>query len=328
MCNLHLGKLEPVDVRKVWQNEASEFTPWLAQEDNLAMLGETIGLELELQEQEKPVGPYRADLLCRDTTADQWVLIENQLDGTDHRHLGQLLTYAAGLEAVIIVWIAEAFNDEHRAALDWLNEVTDERISFFGLEIELWRIGESDIAPKFNVVCEPNEWTKGSGDGNGPAVGNAARLEFWREFRAFALEREPKLKPRKATSKARLVFQTGRKGVSWHTRITQLKGGMLGISLSIRGKHAKLYFDILKAQQEEIEAALDVPVDWVASHGQKIYQIRTQTQGKIEDRDQWLQYREWLLKMLLHFQEVFSQRIASLPTAPDSEADNEYDDDE
>jgi len=328
MAHTFLGKLEPVDVKTVWENEASDFTPWLAQEDNLALLSETIGLELELQEQEKQVGRYRADLLCRDTTTDQWVLIENQLEKTNHRHLGQLLTYAAGLEAVTIVWIAQAFNDEHRAALDWLNEITDERFNFFGLEIESWRIGESEIAPKFNVFCKPNEWTKGGGGGAVPDEDNATRLEFWKEFREFALKQEPRLKPRKATSKARLIFQTGRKGVSLHTRITQLKGGMLGVSLSIRGKHAKAYFEVFKAQQQEIETELRVPVDWVASHGQKIYQVRTQTPGKIEDHDKWPQYRDWLLKTLVHFQRVFADRIAALPVVSTREADEEYADDD
>ena len=150
-----LGRLKKVELREGWVSEAADFTPWLAQDDNLALLGETIGIELELESQEKEVGPFRADILCKDTTTDQWVLIENQLERTDHTHLGQLLTYASGLNAVSIVWIAERFTEEHRATLDWLNEHTDEKINLFGLEIELWQIGDSAIAPKFNVVCHP-----------------------------------------------------------------------------------------------------------------------------------------------------------------------------
>lgn len=124
-----LGRLEKVDLRIVWTHEANHFTPWLAQENNLALLGDTIGLDLELSSREQSVGPYRADIVCKDTITDSWVLIENQLERTDHTHLGQLLTYAAGLDAVTIVWIAPRITDEHRAALDWLNEVTDERIN-------------------------------------------------------------------------------------------------------------------------------------------------------------------------------------------------------
>lgn len=121
MDNL-LGRLHRVDLRTVWTNEATSFTPWLSQPENLALLGEAIGCELSLEGQEQNVGPFRADLLCKDASSDRWVLIENQIERTDHGHLGQLLTYAAGLQAVTIIWIAARFTDEHRAALDWLNE--------------------------------------------------------------------------------------------------------------------------------------------------------------------------------------------------------------
>ena len=155
-----LGRLEKVELRTAWSSESGDFTPWLAMDENLELLGDTIGLDLELEAQEKSVGPFRADILCKETTTGNWVLIENQLERTDHTHLGQLLTYAAGLEAVNIVWVAERFTEEHRATLDWLNEITDDRFNFFGLEVELWRIGGSNMAPKFNVVSKPNDWTK------------------------------------------------------------------------------------------------------------------------------------------------------------------------
>jgi hypothetical protein len=115
-----------VELRQAWTGEATEFTPWLAQ--NVAVLGDALELELEVEAQEQPVGPFRADILCKDTATDNWVLIENQLERTDHSHLGQLLTYAAGLDAVTIVWVAARFTDEHRAALDWLNNVTGSAI--------------------------------------------------------------------------------------------------------------------------------------------------------------------------------------------------------
>ena len=155
-----LGRLERVELREVWTTEDQDFTPWLAQETNLAVLSETLNMELVAEGIEQGVGPFRADILCRDTMDDSWVLIENQLKRTDHTHLGQLLTYAAGLQTVTIIWVAATFTDEHRAALDWLNEITDERFRFFGLEIELWQIGDSPAAPKFNVVSKPNEWTR------------------------------------------------------------------------------------------------------------------------------------------------------------------------
>ena len=163
----NLGRLIKVELRDAWEHEAHDFTPWLAQEDNIALLSDTIGIDLEVEAQEKNVGPFSADILCKDTANDHWVLIENQLERTDHTHLGQLITYAAGLNAVTIVWIADRFTDEHRAALDWMNEITGENLTFFGLEVELWRIGNSIAAPKFNVVSSPNDWTKNFGGKSG-----------------------------------------------------------------------------------------------------------------------------------------------------------------
>jgi hypothetical protein len=128
MTAKNLGRLQKVDLREAWSSESTDFTPWLAQEENLKLLGKAIDMELELESQEKEVGPFRADILCKDTATYDWVLIENQLERTDHSPLGQLLTYAAGLNAVTIVWVAERFTEGHRAALDWLNEHTDEKI--------------------------------------------------------------------------------------------------------------------------------------------------------------------------------------------------------
>lgn len=158
--SIGLGRLERCELREIWMSEAADFTPWLARPENLVALGEALGLLLELEAQEKAVGPFRADILCKDVDTDHWVLIENQLERTDHTHLGQLLTYASGLEAVTIIWVAGRFTEEHRSTLDWLNRITDERFRFFGLEVELWRIGHSPPAPKFNIVSKPNNWSQ------------------------------------------------------------------------------------------------------------------------------------------------------------------------
>ena len=155
-----LGRLERVELRDIWVTEAQDFTPWLAREENLKVLADAVNMDLELEAQEKNVGPFRADILCLNSDDGSWVLIENQLERTDHGHLGQLLTYASGLDVVTIVWVAAKFTDEHRASLDWLNEITDNTFRFFGLEVELWRIGDSPAAPKFNVVSKPNDWTR------------------------------------------------------------------------------------------------------------------------------------------------------------------------
>lgn len=147
------------DLRQVWESETQDFTPWLSQPNNLELLGKVLNLDLEFQQREADVGPFQADLLCKEVNSNRLVLIENQLEPTDHTHLGQILTYAAGLQAFTVVWIAKKFTEEHRATLDWLNSITDNsKVNFFGLEIELWKIGTSAPAPKFNVVVEPNNW--------------------------------------------------------------------------------------------------------------------------------------------------------------------------
>jgi hypothetical protein len=177
-----LGTLVQVELRDVWKKEDTDFTPWLAKPEHITAVGNALNIELEVQAEEHPIGPFKADIYCLDLADGSPVLIENQLERTDHTHLGQLLTYAAGLEAVTIIWIAKKFTDEHRAALDWLNQRTDENVNFFGLEIELWRIDGSPVAPKFNVVCRPNNWVRRVA-GGGRASESQNRIDqFWSEL--------------------------------------------------------------------------------------------------------------------------------------------------
>ena len=154
-----LGEIKQVeDLREVWPNEAQDFTPWLA--DNLDKLGEALGLDLELQSSEAPVGSFSLDVLAHDLGSNRPVIIENQLEATNHNHLGQLLTYVAGYDAYAAVWLTQDFRDEHRQALDWLNQRTDEDTAFYGVVVEAWRIDGSRPAPHFRVVAAPNDWQK------------------------------------------------------------------------------------------------------------------------------------------------------------------------
>jgi hypothetical protein len=182
---MSLGRLEPVPLRHVWSHEATGFSKWLSEEDNLQLLSKTIGLDLNLEGVEQSVGPFWADVLCKaNSDSGHWVLIENQIERTDHSHLGQLIAYAAGLHTATIVSIAQRFTDEHRAALDWLNEITTEAVSFYGIEIELWRIGESPPAPRFSVVSKPNPWVRQGTQARNQAGSTSADFyrEYWREF--------------------------------------------------------------------------------------------------------------------------------------------------
>lgn len=141
--------------------QEQHFTPWLAQEENLTLLGKALGIELELEAQEVEIGGFRADLLCKNTADDSWVIIENQLDPTNHNHMGQLLTYAARLDASTVIWIAKTFRHEHREMLDWQNRITDERYRFFGVEMKVWQVEDSPRAIQFDVVSSPNDWVRG-----------------------------------------------------------------------------------------------------------------------------------------------------------------------
>ncbi len=153
-----LGALSPVNLRTIWANEATDFTPWLA--GNLELLAEALGIGgLTLLEQEHRVGSFCLDLLAQ-LDDGRIVAIENQLERSDHTHLGQCLTYAAGVGAYAIVWVLPALASEHRAALDWLNEHTDGEVHFFGVEIAVVQIGASLPAPVFNIVSRPNDWQK------------------------------------------------------------------------------------------------------------------------------------------------------------------------
>src|SRR5579885_93899 len=155
-AKIALDQLERIyDVRQIWEDEEEDFTPWLA--ENLDLLNKTLGLNLELQACEQYIGSFRADIVAKDSKTDQYVLIENQLGCTDHKHLGQIITYSAGLKAVTIIWIASLFTEEHKQALEWLNEHANGSVTFFGLEIELWRI-HGYVAPSFAVICKPNKY--------------------------------------------------------------------------------------------------------------------------------------------------------------------------
>ena len=164
MENRSLGHLAPVDPATVWRSEQGEFLPWLAAEDNLRRLGDALGLDLEPLTLEALVGRFRADLVCRDRGTGGAVVIEAQLNPSDHGHLGQLLTYARGLEADIVVWLGTRFHDEHRSVLGWLNGSGDLDLRCFAVAVDLWKIDASRAAPQFTVVAAPRDWP-------GPAAG-------------------------------------------------------------------------------------------------------------------------------------------------------------
>lgn len=322
MSTANLGRLERVSLREAWPNEAHNFTPWLAQPENLSLLGEAIGRDLEPHAEEHSVGPFRADILCREIGTDAWVLIENQLERTDHSHLGQLLTYAAGLNTVTVVWVAERFTDEHRAALDWLNQKTPEDISFFGLEVELWKIGNSQMAPKFNVVSKPNEWTRQIAASTDTSESN----QFCRDFWTGVIEKlEPSgiLRP-DPVPRGR---QDMRFDVGWHTfflkaYFSRVKKKKQGVWVSCRGPHGYENYLALKDHQQEIEAVFGGPLEWQPEPNNDRGSVSLQIVGKDADaRDTWPQQHELLAATLLRLYGAVKPFVAQLDIAEEEVSD-------
>ncbi len=327
-----LGRLERVELRDAWEGEASDFTPWLAGPENIALLSEAIGIELEVESQEKNVGPFRADILCRDTINNHYVLIENQLERTDHGHLGQLLTYAAGLEAVSIIWVASRFTEEHRAALDWLNNATTSGFNFFGLEIELWKIGDSAMAPKFNVVSKPNDWSKAvreqasAGQSGTLTEFQRLHLEFWTQFRQYLEDHKSPIRVNRPSKDHWNNVAVGRSYfglVPWNG----MRDNRSGVYLQLTGPDAKAHFGLIDERFHDLVEERLSPlgtVVWRPLPNAKESQITVVRQGTPSKNETWPELDEWMARALETMHALFSPIVKTLDAseyvAPDAEA--------
>lgn len=313
-----LGKLEKVDLKTIWENEAYNFTPWLAQEENLKSLGDVIGMELELEAQEKDVGPFRADILCKNTEDDSLVLIENQIERTDHKHLGQLLTYAAGLQSVTIVWVAAKFTEEHRAALDWLNEITDKKFRFFGLEVELWKIGNSAAAPKFNVISKPNNWSKSVSDAakeiENQTTSETKKLQYryWQKLTEYLEENKSKLRPQDSRPKHWQIFTIGRSGFHL-AALLNTRENKIAVELVITDKdEAKSFYHLLAKDKSEIEAEMGCALEWKENQEKTQSKIALFKNADPTEESNWPSQHEWMKNTVEKFDAVFRQRVRNL----------------
>lgn len=252
---MELGRLEPVDIRSVWAHEAHSFTPWLLEHaDHLA---EALGIDLELEQSEHPIGGFSLDLIGRDLTNDAVLIVENQLETTDHSHLGQILTYAAGSDASTIVWIATAIREEHRQAIDWLNEQTREDLHFFGVEIQVVRIGDSAPAPLFRVVAEPNDWQKqvrSATSSTRPGTRSALYEAFWAKYLERLREEHPNWsRARKPSNQNWMDFPSPVRGTRTNPSFAQ--GGRLRHELYIDsgdGEENRDFFDRLLDKEKHL----------------------------------------------------------------------------
>ena len=314
---VELAEIGKVDLREVWANEAAEFTPWL--QDNMDQLGDALGIELEVHQREASVGVFSLDLLARDVGNNRPVIIENQLEPTDHSHLGQLLTYAAGYDASAIVWIAKEFRDEHRAALDFLNGRTGEDTEFFGVVVELWKIENSRPAPHFMVVSAPNDWQKGT---KSQTTQRSERGERYREFFQPLMDRLREddrftraRRIRNAPTQSWCSFSTGHgRGLTYSASF--YRGGRARVEVYFDGgdkEWNKQLFDKLKGSKEEIQSEIAGEFDWERLNDKIACRISVVRPGSIDDDPEKLEeIREWMIDRLIDFERVFGPRLAEL----------------
>lgn len=302
--------MEAVPLRRYWQDEARDFTPWLASEENLTLLGETIGMNLELVAVEQYIGPFRADIIAKDEETD--VIIENQLDATDHKHLGQLMVYAANRGAGVIVWIARQVTDEYRKVIDWLNDKTD--VSFFALEIELWRIGDSPVAPKFGVICEPNEFARAVRSTGGQASETGQlQLEFWTGLLEAMSDRDASFNTPKIRANHWCDLRIGTS--RGHIGLTALRTGRLSCEFYIGHSQSDSIYERLESERSMIEAELGLEgqLDWQPLPEKKSCRIALYKDiGSLDDRDQWPESFIWMLSWAEKFRNVFERRVKQM----------------
>jgi hypothetical protein len=314
-----LGRLERVDLRDIWVSEATSFTPWLARPENLTVLGDALNIDLELEAQERAVGPFRADILCKDIDTDRWLLIENQLERTDHTHLGQLLTYASGLDAVTIVWIAARFTEEHRSTLDWLNKITNASFRFFGLEVELWKIGNSPAAPKFNLVSKPNEWSASVAqaaraiDDAELSPTRAMQAEYWKALNAkLDTVGGPVSGDRTEQPQSWMHYKTGRSRIKVGGATNSVKNNIRA-EIYLGGNAAKSNFKRLEEQKEDIQRELGYPLEWELLPEGKQSRIAVYLNDtNPTDNADWPRQHEWLAKKINELHKVFARRLSEL----------------
>lgn len=318
MTKIPMSRLSRLEPRTIWQHEAQDFTPWLACAENFAVLAETLHfVDAEVEATEKSVGDFSADIVARDR--DGLILIENQLDQTDHTHLGQILTYLAGLEETLkVVWIATRIRDEHRAAIDWLNNNTPSQFSFFAVELEVYRIAESPAAPYFFVAARPNEWSRhitararqvSSGI---PNPRDAFYQKLWSFLAEYLTQQSFDFGSGSPPPRHWWRFGIGRAGFDLSVSAIS-RSDQIAVEIYIHNDSDKRIFDHFISQKSEIESDFGTELNWQrldGGIGSRIAIIRRNT--GVENEANWKSFAEWYLDNLQRFRRVFGPRIRNL----------------
>jgi hypothetical protein len=310
----NLGQLVRVDPRIVWKHEAHDFTPWLV--ENIGLLGKVLEMDLEVEEREADVGGFSLDILARDLGRDRLVVIENQLEATDHSHLGQLITYAAGFDAGAVVWVSRDFRDEHRQALDWLNRNENGGVQYFGVAVELVQIDESRPAVDFRLVASPSNWLKSSGGGTRrpPSSKGEAYREFFQQLIDELREKHQFTNAKAGQPQNWYSFQSGTSGCKYSASFARSGAVRTEVYIDFGDHDAnKRAFDALFAEKEALEAEFGESLEWERLDDRRACRVAAYTPGTIEDpADQWEQFRRWAIDRLLRFKRVFGPRLPAL----------------
>jgi hypothetical protein len=306
---MELGILKTVAPRQKWINEARDFTPWLS--NNIEELGSALGLELEVENIEVAVGPYSADILAKDTGTGQYVVIENQLEKTNHDHLGKSITYASVLDASTIIWVATDFTPEHKKAVDWLNDHTSDNISIYGVQLELWQIDNSRAAVKFNVVCKPNDAVM--------RVARAIAIDELTESKRFQFEFWTKFRDKLAVTRAIPSLQTPRpqywfdvtlgKSNIHLSNTCNTDQNTVGIRVYIGSRIVDTMLPYLESRKAEIETELGEVLTWNPNPDNRDKVITLTKTTDFRNEKQVDEALDWLVQKTIHFRTVFAKII-------------------
>ena len=304
-----LATLESIPVRKIWKNEAKDFTPWLAEAENASLLFEEIGITAENIKTEEGAGRYFVDITAEESQTEKNIIVENQLERTDHDHLGKLLTYASSFDACIIIWVVRDITEEHRKAIEWFNDHMDDEIAFFLVKVEVYRIGDSEPAPKFNVVVEPNSWSKivkrRETTKTETTTTKLNHQRFWEGLKEFA-----------ANSDTNLKIRHKPKPQSWYD-ISIGYGGVL-LRLDISAKDERITTGIYIVDNQELynrlsqkkdlfQETVKCEIEWLPLENKQTSRIRCTLSGDPHDEDHQKEYFGWLLKRSGEFADAFKE---------------------
>ena len=305
---MKLGNLEKVkDLRSVWKHEANDFTKWLAEEENLNLLGKEIGIEIELISTEAKAGSFSTDILAVEANTDNKIIIENQLEATNHDHLGKIITYASGHDAKTIIWIVKEAREEHRQAVDWLNEHTDDEINIFLCRIELWKIDDSAIAPKFQIVSSPNNWTKTIKRSLNNEMSSTKMLlyNYWTKLSEEIDRNYPNFNSRKPRSSNFYDIALG----SSLAHISLAINTKSEVKCQIWIRDSKPLFDYLFDSKDKMEEELGYELEWGRLDDYKSSFIAIINNSDIRDESNWDKLIKWQLNNASKFYDVFADRI-------------------